>query len=217
MAVTHIVWDWNGTLLNDLPNVLDAVSRSIDRYGLHPVDGDTYRNHFTRPVRNFYDSLFGRTVTDMEWLELNKSFHDYYYEVVDGIELAVGARSALERVDQLGWTQSLLSMSDHTHLLATVRAHGIAHHFKRIDGMVEPDGSLKAIYLKQHLEAIDVDPSAAFIIGDTPDDHDAAVSLGAGVVLYDSGSHHRPVLDALGVPVVSALTDAVAAVERAVE
>jgi phosphoglycolate phosphatase-like HAD superfamily hydrolase len=209
MGDVHIVWDWNGTLLADLPYVLDAVSRSIGRYGLPPIDGDDYRDHFTRPVRLFYNSMFGREITDMEWADLNKTFHDYYYEVVDDIELAPGARSCLDRVADQGWSQSLLSMSTHTQLNRTVAAHGIAHLFRRIDGLVTADGGLKSTHLKAHLAAMNLRPESVFLVGDTPDDHAAASSVGAGIVLYDGGSHHRHDLDILGAPVAETLPEAI--------
>lgn len=209
MADVHIVWDWNGTLLADLPNVLQAVSKSVGRYGLPPVDGDAYRSHFTRPVRRFYDNLFDRPVTDMEWFDLNKTFHDYYYEVVDDIDLAPGAEESLELAAGRGWGQSLLSMSTQEHLTSTVRAHGIDRYFRRIDGLDTANGGLKETYLKTHLAAMQLDPGLVWLIGDTPDDHDAAVAVGARVVLFDGGSHHRSTLDALGAPVVNSLREGV--------
>ncbi len=209
MADVHIVWDWNGTLLADLPAVLRAVSASVGRYGLPPVGGDDYRNHFTRPVRRFYDNLFDRPVTDMEWADLNKTFHDYYYEVVDDISLAAGAEESLQLVADQGWSQSLLSMSTQDHLVSTVRAHGIDSFFRRIDGLDSPNGGLKETYLKTHLAAMQLDPGAVWLIGDTPDDHNAAVAVGAWVVLFDGGSHHRSTLDALGAPVVNSLLEGV--------
>lgn len=209
MTAVHVVWDWNGTLLADLPQVLDAVSRSVGRHGLDPIDGDRYRDHFTRPVRSFYDALFARPVSDMEWLDLNKTFHDFYYEVVDQISLSPGALDALDRVADLGWGQSLLSMSTEDRLKSTVRAHRIDHYFRRIDGLVSPDGGLKESYLKAHLLEMDVDPEKVWLIGDTPDDYAAAVAVGARVVLYDGGSHHRQLLDDLGAPVAASLPEAV--------
>lgn len=213
MAEVHVVWDWNGTLLADLPYVVDAVSRSIARYDLGPIDAEDYRDHYTRPVRGFYDNLFGRPVTDMEWSDLNKTFHDRYYDVVDGIELADGARASLDFVEAHGWSQSLLSMSTHIHLVRTVRAHQIDHKFRRVTGLETADGGLKAIHLKSHLAAMDIGPESAVLIGDTPDDHAAAVSAGASVIMYDGGSHHREVLDDLEAPVVSTLLEAVALID----
>jgi phosphoglycolate phosphatase-like HAD superfamily hydrolase len=54
-----------------------------------------------------------------------------------------------------------------------------------------------------------LDPGSVWLIGDTPDDHYAAIAVGARVVLYDGGSHHRSTLDALGAPVVSSLRESV--------
>ena len=206
MTHPHIVWDWNGTLLNDLDLVVRSVSASIARYGHDPIDADMYRDHYTRPVRSFYDSLFGRQVGDMEWFDLNKIFHEVYYAGVDGASLADDAVAVLEGAAGLGLGQSLLSMSTHEHLVPTVRTHGIDRYFSLITGLERPSGEVKAAYLKRHLLDQDVDPSTVVVVGDTPDDHMAAVSVGARSILYDGGSHHRHVLEAQRAPVADTLT-----------
>lgn len=209
----HVVWDWNGTLLNDLDIVVESVSRSIVRYGLAPLDADGYRDHFTRPVRSFYDSLFDRLVDDMEWEDLNKTFHDNYYAAVGGARLAADALLSLERVDSLGWSQSLLSMSTHAELSHLVDSHGITRFFRSISGLKTANGDRKVNYLRTHLEEASVDPGEVFVIGDTPDDHAAAAEVGARSVAFDGGSHHRHILENLGVPVADSLLGALHHVE----
>lgn len=216
MSELHIVWDWNGTLFDDLDLVVDAVSRSVSRYGEGPIDADTYRDHFTRPVRSFYDSLFGRAVDDMEWADLNKTFHDNYHSAVTGVALAHDAVKALDRVAELGWTQSLLSMSTHDELTRLVLNHRISDYFLLVSGLVTASGDLKASYLRQHLQRIGVDGQSSVVIGDTPDDHYAAAEVGLRSVAYDGGSHHRSVLDELGVPVADSLLGALEIVESLV-
>ena len=49
----HVVWDWNGTLLDDLPIVLASVNVGIEPYRSTPVTLDDYRTHYTRPVKRF--------------------------------------------------------------------------------------------------------------------------------------------------------------------
>lgn len=216
MADVHIVWDWNGTLLDDLDLVVDAVSRSVSRYGQGPVDGDIYRDHFTRPVRSFYDSLFGRPVDDMEWADLNKTFHDNYHGAVDGVALAHDAVAALDLASRRGWTQSLLSMSTHDELAGLVSLHGLSDYFLLVNGLPTATGDLKASYLRKHLDEMGVTPRSAVVIGDTPDDHHAAAAVGVRSIAYDGGSHHRHVLDELGVPVADSLLDALTVVESLV-
>jgi phosphoglycolate phosphatase-like HAD superfamily hydrolase len=210
----HIVWDWNGTLLDDLPVVVDSLNVGIGRYGMSPIDEEGYRDHFTRPVRAFYDSLFGRLVTDMEWRELNKVFHDEYSARVREASLTMDALHALARVDALGWSQSLLSMSPHTDLLQWVSERGVTDRFVAIDGLHSETGGLKAQHMEEHVDPLSVDASDVVVIGDTPDDAIAAWHVGAKVVLYDGGSHHIPALEAMDAPVAHSLVEAVEIAEQ---
>lgn len=205
----HIVWDWNGTLLDDLDLVIEAVNASLGGLGFDPIDEHAYRDHFTRPVRAFYDSLLGRPMADEEWEHLNQGFHDHYYTLVPTARLAPDAKKALTTVEELGWGQSLLSMSPQTHLEAVVASTGIGHYFASIDGLSGPTGGTKAQHLDEHISGLGLDPELAVIIGDTPDDAAAARHVGISVILYDGGSHHLPALEKVGAPIAHTLLEAV--------
>jgi phosphoglycolate phosphatase-like HAD superfamily hydrolase len=205
----HIVWDWNGTLLDDLPIVIEAVNSSIAALGEGPITADDYRDHYTRPVRHFYDRLFGRTISDDDWLRLNAGFHDSYFTLAEDVDLAPGALEAMAMIDRAGWTQSLLSMSPHDWLGRIVSRLGLTHRFDLIDGLAGSTGGLKARHLEVHLETLEVDGEATAVIGDTPDDVAAALHVGATPILFHGGSHHRDVLEEQGVPIAETLVEAV--------
>lgn len=209
MARKHLVWDWNGTLLDDLPVVVEAVSQSIGRFGLDPITADDYRDHYTRPVRHFYDNLFGRSVEDDEWEHLNATFHDVYFDLAAEVGLTSGALEAMELLDEAGWGQSLLSMSPHDWLTRIVDRLQLTHRLALVDGLTEVTGGLKAGHMEQHLRMLGIDGESVVAIGDTPDDAAAAAHVGAGVVLFHGGSHHIEVLEAEGVPVAETLVEAV--------
>ena len=209
MNQKHIVWDWNGTLLDDLRVVIEAANVSIGRFGVGPIDENAYRDHFTRPVRDFYDSLFGRPVTDGEWEELNNRFHDEYFSRVETASLTVDTLDALTAVEAYGWGQSLLSMSPQEWLEQIVLARGVSHRFVLVDGLRGPTGGLKAQHMAEHIDALEVEPEMTVVVGDTPDDAVAARHVGARVVLYDGGSHHLPHLEIMGAPVAHSLMEAV--------
>lgn len=205
----HVVWDWNGTLLDDLHVVIEAINLSMSALGFDPIDAHGYRDHFTRPVRTFYDSLLGRPLADNEWDLLNQGFHHHYFALVPTAQLAPDAEAALSTVEERGWSQSLLSMSPQGSLETVVAGTGIAHYFELIDGLSGPTGGVKARHLEEHLGALEVTPDRAVVIGDTPDDAAAARQVGASVVLYDGGSHHLPVLEEVGAPLAHTLLEAV--------
>lgn len=181
-----------------------------------PIDEDGYRDHYTRPVRAFYDSLFGRPITDVEWEGLNDGFHDEYLSSVDGAGLTSDTLAALTVVEGLGWSQSLLSMSPQEWLERIVESKGVKGRFSLVDGLRVPTGGLKAHHMVEHLEALDLDPERTVVVGDTPDDAVAARHVGAHVVLYDGGSHHLPHLEGMGAPVASSLLEAVEVASRLV-
>lgn len=206
--ISHVVWDWNGTLLDDLDIVLEALNVGIADFGVDPVDDHEYRNHFTRPIRLFYESLLARKVSDMEWDLLNKTFHEEYFSRVHRARLAKDAMAAIDHAEARGWGQSLLSMTTQEQLNEIVASFQIADRFLRIDGLRGETGGLKAGFLADHLGRLGVDPTRALVIGDTPDDAAAARHVGARVVLYEGGSHHAEELTSLGVPVVDTLVAA---------
>lgn len=208
-TASHLVWDWNGTLLDDLPIVIRAVNRSIGTFGLDTIDADVYRDHYTRPVRLFYDRLFGRAINDEEWLRLNTSFHETYFELASDVDLALGARDAIKRLHAEGWTQSLLSMSPQDWLDSIVDRLGLTEWFEIVDGLSGPTGGLKATHLEMHLATLDIDGSDVVVVGDTPDDVAAAKHVGARPILFHGGSHHMDVLEAEGVPIAETISDAV--------
>jgi phosphoglycolate phosphatase-like HAD superfamily hydrolase len=204
--VPHIVWDWNGTLLDDLEIVVDAVNAGLAAVGWDRISVHDYRTHYTRPVRTFYERLAGRDVHDDEWRTIDRRFHDVYQDRTP--QLARDATDALRMHAETGRSQSLLSMYPHADLIPLVEALAIADHFERIDGLRGESGGVKAASLRAHLEGLSARGSVV-VIGDTPDDLFAASASGVGCVLYDGGSHHRADLESHGVPVASTLVEAV--------
>jgi len=209
MNAPHLVWDWNGTLLDDLGIVVEAVNRSIAVFGLDTITADDYRDHYTRPVRDFYDRLFRRTIEDDEWLILNAGFHDAYFELARDADLAPGAHEAMGMVAEAGWSQSLLSMSPQDWLEEIVDRLGLSERFELIDGLSGPTGGLKAGHLEEHLETLGLAGESVAVVGDTPDDVAAARHVGAIPILFHGGSHHRELLESEGVPVAETVVEAV--------
>jgi phosphoglycolate phosphatase-like HAD superfamily hydrolase len=202
----HVIWDWNGTLADDLPTVVECVSESLAAIGEGPIVADDYRSYYTRPVRLFYDRLLERSVTDSEWQAIEETFHIRYREAAKRVPLATDAVAAIEAVAGAGNTQSILSMWWHDALRAEVSRHGLERYMVRIDGNTKDASETKDRLLSIHLRA--VASNGAVMIGDALDDAQAASALGIPCVLYDGGSHHRVELESAGVPVASSLVEA---------
>ena len=54
---THIIWDWNGTLLDDAWLCVDVMNGMLRERRLPTRTLDQYKEVFDFPVRNYYETL----------------------------------------------------------------------------------------------------------------------------------------------------------------
>ncbi|RSS50768.1 HAD family hydrolase [Streptomyces sp. WAC01280] len=213
----HLVWDWNGTLLDDIGAVIGATNAAFAELGLEQITLERYRELYTVPVPKFYERLMGRLPTDAEWTVMDGAFHRHYWARAEDCGLTAGAAELLAARQDSGFTQSLLSLAPHAELIPLVRRHGIAERFVRMDGRVDQSTDGKSGHMVRHLAALGaVAADRVVVIGDAADDAVAAAHVGAKAVLYTGGSHSRASLERVGVPVVDSLAEAVAVAEELV-
>ncbi|MER7952994.1 HAD hydrolase-like protein [Streptomyces sp. NPDC096079] len=212
----HLVWDWNGTLLDDIGAVIGATNAAFAELGLESITLERYRDLYTVPVPKFYERLMGRLPTDEEWTVMDGVFHRHYWERAESCGLTTGAAELLAARQRSGLTQSLLSLAPHAELIPLVRRHGIAERFVRVDGRPDTSTDGKSGHMVRHLAALGVPAERVVVIGDAADDAVAAAHVGARAVLYTGGSHSRASLSRVGVPVVDSLAEAVAVAEELV-
>jgi phosphoglycolate phosphatase-like HAD superfamily hydrolase len=205
--VTHLVWDWNGTLLDDLTLVVTATNASLAALGGPAVTADEHRRDFRRPVEAYYAGVLGRELHPDDFATVDRVFHTTYEGGLASCALSADAVASLQT-----WTgsQSLLSMWFHHQLVPTVDRYALTSYFKRVDGLrAEVGGGHKAPHLAAHLAELGLDGADCLLIGDSVDDAVAAASVGARCVLYSGGFTDRARLVAVGVPVADSLVEAV--------
>lgn len=215
LAPSHVVWDWNGTLLDDFWLTARIANTTLAELGVPDVRMDHVRDNFTRPFSLFYTRLLGRPVTADEFSYIRRRYEAEYDAEVFDLSLQADAEMALDHVVRSA-TQSLLSMAPNEQLQSLVDHHAIRGRFLHVEGSPtsSSDGS-KAQRLRQHLERLGVGSDQSVIIGDTVDDHEAAAACGARAVLLTSGSQSRAALEATGSPVVDTLIEAAMAATEA--
>jgi phosphoglycolate phosphatase-like HAD superfamily hydrolase len=208
MTREHLVWDWNGTLLDDLSLVVSSTNVAFASVDGPVVTADEHRRDFRRPVVDYYVGVLGRPVDEAEFARLDKIFHDSYRVGLTTCGLTADAQAAMG-----AWagTQSLLSMWFHEELVPTIETYGLTPMFRRVDGLRGTvGGDLKASHLRRHLAELGIAGESVVLIGDSVDDAHAAASVGAACVLYTGGFTDPERLRAVGVPVAETLVEAVA-------
>jgi phosphoglycolate phosphatase-like HAD superfamily hydrolase len=206
-VANHLVWDWNGTLLDDLEPVVEATNAALALVGGPTVNADDHRRDFRRPVVDYYAFVLDRPVDADEFVRLDRVFHDTYRTRLVDCALA---DDAIEAIHSWTGTQSLLSMFFHDELVPEVTRRGLVDRLARVDGLrAAVGGGHKAEHLIEHLAALGIDGADAVLIGDSIDDAHAADEAGAGIILYTGGFTDPDVLRATGRPTAATLVEAV--------
>ena len=189
----YILWDWNGTLLDDTQAALDTLNAMLRRRGRTPIGMDFYRDHFSFPCRPFYEQI-GMAVPDSEWDALACEYHEVYS--VQPVRLNAETMAALERVKAAGVRQSIISALRQDLLDDVTKVLGVAPYMECIYGTDNLDGASKldrALELMTRLVATadegDRFLSNVVMIGDALHDKEVADALGVRCVLCGQGSH----------------------------
>ena len=205
----HIVWDWNGTLLDDNHAVLAAVNAVCAEFDREQVDLPEWRSVFSRPLRQCYERLLRRSIDEQDWARIDLLYHRAYRDLLHTCGLADDVPTALREWSRAGGSQSLLSMWFHDELVPLVTEMGLHEFFDRVDGLRhEVGGGSKAEHLEHHLAEQELDPREVVLIGDVVDDAVAAQHAGAGCVLVSTGVMSAESLRESGFPVASSVSEA---------
>ena len=185
----YVLWDWNGTLLDDTQAALDTLNVMLARRGAKPIALKFFRDHFAFPCRPFYD-MIGMHVEDSEWDALAKEYHDIYAEQPKQLNRETIA--ALERVKASGAKQSIISALRQDLLDEVTARMGVAKYMECIYGVDNLDGASKldrALELMNRIAPPLVEQPDVVLIGDALHDKEVADALKVRCVLCGQGSH----------------------------
>lgn len=188
MKYKHIVWDWNGTLLDDLWLCLESINFVLESRGMPKVSKDSYRSIFTFPVIKYYELLgfdFSKEKFPIP------GFLDYYRNFFKKCNLHLNAHEILNENKENGLTQSILSAGKEDLLFDWVAHHKIDHYFDAIVGIENDAAEGKVNAGLNWLSKIGTSKKKILLIGDTIHDSEVAEQMGIHCVLVDIGHVSR--------------------------
>ena len=202
-----LIWDWNGTLLDDVQLCLGLLNELLEQNGSpNRYDLAAYREIFGFPVVEYYR----RAGFDFEKRSFEALAADYverYDPASFACALCPGAADALAAVRSAGVQQVILSASELTLLNVQVEHLGVAGYFHELLGQTDYYAHGKLAVGKAWMARQSFDPADAVLVGDTLHDAQVAAGLGAGCVLCAAGHQSRERLLTAGVPVIGTLAE----------
>ena len=203
-----ILWDWNGTLLDDVELCENALNRLLQRYGYpQRYDHEQYRAIFGFPVEDYYVRA-GFDFTRHSFAELAESYMEDYIPASAACPLMAGAVDALEAFKNAGLRQVILSASPVTTLTRQVEERGVTPYFDRLLGLGDIYAKSKVEVGLAFMRESGIDAEKTVMIGDSVHDFEVAQALGVHCVLQSAGHQPPETRQTTGAPVLLGLRQA---------
>jgi|LSQX01.1.fsa_nt_gb phosphoglycolate phosphatase len=209
MTYTHILWDWNGTLLDDVRQCIIVMNGILSERGLKTIASDEeYRGLFCFPVSSYYGKL-GFDFSSEPFEELARIYIDRYTGCLPSFKLFDGAVDTLRALKHMGLTQVILSASEIKSLLSLVDHFGISDYFNAVLGLCDHYASSKVELAESYFKQMGIDMAKTLIIGDTIHDFEVAKAIGCGSLLIANGHQDLVSLKKTGSDVIFGIRDVI--------
>jgi len=181
-----IIWDWNGTLLNDVDICVNIVNKILSKQSNKLLTKQSYQAVFGFPILDYYHKI-GMDFTDESYEEITKRFIGEYTHQVKQCALHPDTLSTLAAVQQKGLSQFILTAAHKESVLPLLDHYDIHHYFKAIEGLDNYRAESKVKRGHHLIKNHQINQKSTVLIGDTIHDHDVAQALEVDCILVANG------------------------------
>lgn len=191
----NIIWDWNGTLFNDVELCAGIMNDLLKSESLPTISLERYRNIFTFPVEEYYKAA-GHTFKKNSFKVLGKRFMDEYEEKISGSILYPGAEPLLQYFYSIDAKQHLLSAYEQVSLERVINKFNIQKYFVNIVGLdnIYAGGKMKLGKMLMNMIRANGINESVLLIGDTMHDYEVSEEIGCDCILISDGHQAKDVL-----------------------
>jgi len=202
----NIIWDWNGTLLDDVEICLESINTLLGRRKIPLLDKATYKAIFRFPVEEYYMDA-GFNFTAEPFALLANEFIYLYHSRLPEARLFHQAKETIGQLSDMGCKHFLVSAMEHEALLASLQDRDIQRCFAGIKGIQDHYAKGKTGSARLLIAGYKLDVTDTCLIGDTDHDFEVAQELGCGCILISRGHQSEDRLNRLDCPVLDNLAE----------
>lgn len=205
MRTDRIIWDFNGTLYDDVSIEIRAMNRLLTRHGYPPIpSAERYREIFGFPIVDYYRRA-GFDFSRHPYEQLAPEWVAEYGKLEPEAALRADALCAIDALADAGIAQTLVSATEEGMLRRQLETLGILECFDGILG----NRNIHAVGKSELILAYKATrPSERILmIGDTEHDFSCAEAAGFECILVSGGHRPKFALEACGCPVFDSLRE----------
>jgi phosphoglycolate phosphatase-like HAD superfamily hydrolase/8-oxo-dGTP pyrophosphatase MutT (NUDIX family) len=182
----NLIFDWSGTLVDDLGPVIEATNAVLAPYGVPAFDREAFRRAFRLPYREFYEEWLPGVPLD----ELEARFRPAFDAAVAPVTVLPHALEKLDWCRALGIRTFVCTSMDAVAFARQLADFGLEGHFEATyAGVLD-----KREVIHQILETHRLDPAETAFIGDMTHDIETARHGGVASIAVLTGYQDAEVL-----------------------
>mgnify|MGYP003301275909 FL=1 len=193
MRYSHIFWDFNGTIIDDVGNALQCVNDMLERKGRQPITLDDYYTYVETPIIGFYRHIL--PPDELDFQDISRQYHSDYARHINETGLAEGAYELLHKLKAMGVHQYIITANILSEAEELIEKFGISACFDKILGAENTLAESKIDRAKAFFKELNISRNDAILIGDTLHDLETANALGIDCVLVSYGHQGRRLLE----------------------
>jgi phosphoglycolate phosphatase len=209
---SHIIWDWNGTLFDDVAWCVECMNTMLMKRKLPVIhDISTYHSVFCFPVAQYYRNV-GFDFHQEPFEDLAKEYIDLYHSNKSGnCKLYTNAEKVLATIKNRRLTQCILSASEMSNLHSQMSEFDIEDYFDEILGLPDIHAKSKIDIGFDYMSRKKI--KDALLIGDTVHDYEVATALGIDCVIIPNGHQSREKLLLYEIPIIEDISHVIAYID----
>lgn len=184
--IMAIIWDYNGTLLDDTENAVKSINIMLTKRGLPILSRDSYREVFSFPVKEHYEKI-GFDFAKEDWGSVGSEFISLYNSFLSDYSIFPEAKRLVNKISKQNKKQFILSSMEQSMLDRSVEEEGIREYFSDILGTDDIYAGSKLKNGKKLLRLHRLIPDKVCFLGDTTHDYEVANELGCQCILIAAG------------------------------
>jgi phosphoglycolate phosphatase len=182
----HVIWDWNGTLIDDRAVNVSIVNSLLKQRSLPEINEKEYLASFGFPVIDFYRQL-GFNLEKESFADISNEYFSMYVSMEEHCNLHFETMKLVNWFSSKSIPQSILSAYEQSRLQAVIKKKKVETTFSNILGSSNNSGHGKLTYGRILMEKIGCNYKEVLLIGDTLHDYETASHMGIDCLLFSGG------------------------------
>ena len=201
-----IIWDFNGTLIDDIDAALASVNDMLIRRNLPIINFEQYASYVDTPIIKFYEHIFD-DLYSMDFDIIAQEFNSGYDKHLPQNAVMKNAEEVLGYFNKKGKLQTVISATHIDKVTNRLTEFGLTEYFDKIlahNNLIAEDKTHLAV---KYFAEKGIVPSEAVVIGDCVADYKMAQAIGCDCILTTQGHQSRKEFSETSAKVIDSLLE----------